>query len=102
MNIKSPSIILCTFFIAGLCQAQSLAINTDGSTANSSALLDIKSTTKGLLIPRLTKPGLTVQGSIFTKTANGTGLQTVRKATLLIGANMVMPILTLHQIFHLV
>lgn len=53
--MKSPSIILCTFFIAGLCQAQSLAINTDGSTANSSALLDIKSTTKGLLIPRLTK-----------------------------------------------
>jgi hypothetical protein len=35
--------------------AQSLAINTDGSTANTSALLDVKSTTKGLLIPRLTK-----------------------------------------------
>jgi hypothetical protein len=33
--------------------AQSLAINTDGSTANSSALLDVKSTTKGLLIPRM-------------------------------------------------
>jgi Chaperone of endosialidase len=35
--------------------AQSFAINTDGSTANTSALLDVKSTTKGLLIPRLTK-----------------------------------------------
>ena len=35
--------------------AQSLAINTDGSTANASALLDIKSTTKGLLIPRMSK-----------------------------------------------
>lgn len=35
--------------------AQSFSINTDGSTANSSALLDIKSNTKGLLIPRLTK-----------------------------------------------
>lgn len=35
--------------------AQSLAINTDGSTANASAMLDIKSTTRGLLIPRLTK-----------------------------------------------
>ncbi|MFN8305803.1 MAG: tail fiber domain-containing protein [Ferruginibacter sp.] len=34
--------------------AQSVAINTDGSTANSSALLEIKSTTKGLLIPRMT------------------------------------------------
>ncbi len=35
--------------------AQSVAINTDGSTANASALLDVKSTSKGLLIPRLTK-----------------------------------------------
>lgn len=31
---------------------QSLAVNTDGSTANTSALLDVKSTTKGILIPR--------------------------------------------------
>ncbi len=34
--------------------SQSLSINTDGSTANASAMLDIKSTTKGLLIPRMT------------------------------------------------
>ena len=34
--------------------AQSVAINTDGSAANSSSILDIKSTTKGLLIPRMT------------------------------------------------
>ncbi len=33
---------------------QSLSINTDGSTADASAMLDIKSTVKGLLIPRLT------------------------------------------------
>lgn len=32
--------------------AQSLAINTDGSTAHPSAMLDIKSNTKGMLIPR--------------------------------------------------
>jgi hypothetical protein len=51
--MKSATIILCTFFITGICQAQSLAINTDGSTANTSALLDIKSTTKGMLIPRM-------------------------------------------------
>lgn len=36
-------------------KAQSVSINTDGSTANSSAMLDIKSATKGLLIPRVTK-----------------------------------------------
>jgi hypothetical protein len=35
--------------------AQSLGINTDGSIANTSALLDVKSTTKGILIPRMSK-----------------------------------------------
>jgi hypothetical protein len=35
-------------------QAQSLAINTDGSTANPSAILDVKSTTQGVLVPRMT------------------------------------------------
>jgi hypothetical protein len=34
--------------------SQSFAINTDGSTADPSAILDVKSSTKGLLIPRLT------------------------------------------------
>lgn len=33
--------------------AQRVAINEDGSAPNNSALLDIKSTTKGLLIPRM-------------------------------------------------
>ena len=33
--------------------SQSLSVNTDGSIANASAMLDIKSTTKGLLIPRM-------------------------------------------------
>ena len=35
--------------------AQSLAVNTDGSTANTSSILDIKSTDKGILIPRMSK-----------------------------------------------
>jgi hypothetical protein len=33
--------------------AQSVAINTDGSVAHSSAMLDVKTTSKGLLIPRM-------------------------------------------------
>ncbi len=53
--MKIVSIILLSLLLSHISRAQSLAINTDGSTANSSALLDIKSTTKGLLIPRLTK-----------------------------------------------
>ena len=37
-----------------MCLAQSVAINTDGSAANSSSILEIKSINKGLLIPRMT------------------------------------------------
>jgi len=49
---------LYSFLLLFFCNkaiSQSLSINTDGSTANSSALLDVKSTTKGLLLPRMTK-----------------------------------------------
>ena len=36
------------------CRAQGISINNDGSSPNPSAMLDIKSTSKGLLLPRLT------------------------------------------------
>ncbi|MEO6253356.1 MAG: hypothetical protein ABIO79_08635 [Ferruginibacter sp.] len=42
-------------FYTNYAAAQSMAINTDGSTANASALLDVKSTAKGMLIPRMNK-----------------------------------------------
>jgi hypothetical protein len=48
-------------------KAQSVAINTDGSTANASAILDIKSTTKGLLAPRMTQ----AQRDIINSPASG-------------------------------
>jgi len=35
--------------------AQSVSINTDGSVPDASAMLDIKSTTSGILIPRMTE-----------------------------------------------
>ena len=35
-------------------QAQNVAINDDGSAPNSSAMLDVSSTTKGMLVPRMT------------------------------------------------
>jgi trimeric autotransporter adhesin len=44
--------VLCAF-VANI-NAQSVAINTDGSIANASSMLDVKSSTKGILIPRLT------------------------------------------------
>ena len=42
------------FFLAYGLSAQ-VAINMDGSAANSSAMLDVKSDTKGLLLPRMTQ-----------------------------------------------
>ena len=47
------------FFLFALCtasalHAQSVGINSDGSLPDGSAILDVKSTTKGLLIPRMT------------------------------------------------
>ena len=47
-------IITVQFFLANNLFSQSVAINTDGTTAHSSAILDIKSTTKGILAPRMT------------------------------------------------
>jgi endosialidase-like protein len=58
------SICLLHFNIAS---AQSVAINADGSAPNTNAMLDVKSTTKGLLIPRMT----TAQRTAI---ANTTGL----------------------------
>ncbi|OJJ15445.1 hypothetical protein BKI52_39205 [marine bacterium AO1-C] len=43
--------------------AQNVAINADNSTPDASAMLDIKSTTKGLLIPRMTTSQRTNIGS---------------------------------------
>lgn len=52
--VPGPGSLILSLLMTTAGFAQSVAINTDGSTANSSALLDIKSTTKGLLIPRMT------------------------------------------------
>ena len=46
--------ILVAIFTAVAGMAQSVGINADGSAANATAILDLKSTTKGLLPPRMT------------------------------------------------
>lgn len=54
--MKKLAYMLCTFMgIAQPLFSQSLSVNTDGSSANSSAILDVKSTVKGILIPRMTR-----------------------------------------------
>ncbi len=53
--MKKIILFLNTIFIFSIINAQQgISINTDGSNPDNSAMLDIKSTAKGLLIPRLT------------------------------------------------
>ena len=52
--IKSIALLISSLFVYSITSAQSVAINTDGSVAHSSAMLDIKSTTRVLLAPRMT------------------------------------------------
>ena len=47
-------IILTLFFSFGLQLTGQVGINTDGSAPESSAMMDVKSTDKGILIPRMT------------------------------------------------
>ena len=47
-------LILLAIFITVATTAQSVGINDDGSAANASAMLDVSSTTKGFLPPRMT------------------------------------------------
>ena len=48
-------LILFAIFTTFATMAQSVGINADGSAANTSAMLDVKSTTKGFLPPRMTE-----------------------------------------------
>jgi len=49
------ALFLIVFLIAAMNAGQAqVGINTDGTAPNTSAMLDVKSTTKGLLVPRMT------------------------------------------------
>jgi hypothetical protein len=58
MNImKITSFLIaaaCSLFIANTAGAQGMAINTSGAAAANSAILDVSSTTQGVLVPRMT------------------------------------------------
>jgi Chaperone of endosialidase len=52
------SLLLCSsLFLTTKSFAQNVAINEDGSAANPNAILDVKSFTKGILIPRVSTTG---------------------------------------------
>ncbi|MFN0175914.1 MAG: tail fiber domain-containing protein [Saprospiraceae bacterium] len=62
-------IFLCLCFACSFSSlfAQSVSINTDGSTAHSSSIFEVKSTNKGLLAPRMT----TIQRDAIAAPATG-------------------------------
>jgi hypothetical protein len=60
-------LLFTTPFIISTAHAQNMAINTDGSLPDASAMVDIKSTSKGLLAPRMT----TTQQNAIVSPANG-------------------------------
>jgi len=47
-------LVIAMLINSGILYAQGIAINADGSAPNGSAMLDVKATDKGILIPRLT------------------------------------------------
>ncbi len=51
--MKNLIFIAFIIFSNGVSVAQSVAINNDGALPNNSSILDVKSTSKGLLIPRM-------------------------------------------------
>ena len=65
--MKKLTILLSTMLLFATLGYSQVAINTDGSNADSSAMLDIKSSTKGLLLPRMT----TIQISSISNPAAG-------------------------------
>lgn len=52
LSVLSVSVMM--LWNANGAHAQGMAINTTGSTANASAMLDVSSTTQGMLVPRMT------------------------------------------------
>jgi trimeric autotransporter adhesin len=72
--MKLNRILICLVVLSSCfahSNAQSIAINTDGSTPNNKALLDLKSTTMGLLVPRMTTAQITAFSGALTPVEAG-------------------------------
>jgi trimeric autotransporter adhesin len=84
---KKPLFLICFLIAGGISQSQ-VAINTDGSPPNPSAMLDIKHGSKGLLIPRVS---LTGTNDVITVPASANSLLVYNTAAAGTGANVVSP-----------
>lgn len=94
--------VICLITITtGSGYAQNIAINADGSAADKNAMLDIRSTTKGLLIPRMTSEARmkipNTQGlMVYDITTNSFWYNTGRRwenLTPLAGENLLAPVM---------
>jgi len=65
--MKQVIYFIFSFFFFSTAFSQNVGINTDGSPANNSSMLDVKSTSKGMLVPRMT----TAQRNAIVSPANG-------------------------------
>jgi hypothetical protein len=65
-KITYATLLLVTMLMTGIIQAQ-VGINEDNSQPDATAILDVKSTTKGVLIPRMT----TTQRNLISSPATG-------------------------------
>ena len=79
---------LITFITITSSFAQNVAINADASLPNSSAMLDVKSTSKGMLIPRV---ALTGTADATTISSPATSLMVYNTATAGSGTTAVIP-----------
>ena len=77
-NLKTLLFAAILFALGGIANAQSVGINADGSAPNGSAMLDVSSTSKGFLPPRIS---LTATNSASPITSPAAGLLVYNTAT---------------------
>lgn len=64
MKIKKKILLIVFLLLSIISFPQGVAINTDGTVADGSAMLDVKSTNKGILIPRISIPNLSAAAPV--------------------------------------
>jgi hypothetical protein len=76
--MKKLTLLFTVFFVAFCSNSQNVAINNDGTSAASSAMLDVKSTTKGFMMPRMSSSQrTTIQNPVLGLLAFDTDTKTV-------------------------
>jgi hypothetical protein len=88
--MKKQMLFLCTLFclFVSSVYGQGVAVNADGSAANTSAMMDVKSANKGVLISRV---ALTGTGDVATISSPATSLMIYNTATAGSGSTSVVP-----------